>query len=69
MPKGKVVWFNGAKGYGFLRGENGGDDIFVHHTAINMDGYRQLKTDQLVEFEVVPGAKGVQAENVTVIGE
>ena len=69
MPKGKVVWFNSAKGYGFLRGENGGDDIFVHHTAINMEGYRQLKTDQLVEFEVVPGAKGVQAENVTVIGE
>jgi CspA family cold shock protein len=69
MPKGKVVWFNSAKGYGFLRGENGGDDVFVHHTAINMDGYRQLKTDQLVEFEVVPGAKGPQAENVTVIGE
>jgi CspA family cold shock protein len=67
MPKGKVVWFNSAKGYGFLRGENGGDDVFVHHTAINMDGYRQLKTDQIVEFEVVPGAKGVQAENVTVV--
>jgi CspA family cold shock protein len=67
MPKGKVVWFNSAKGYGFLRGENGGDDIFVHFSALNMDGYKQLKTDQLVEFEVVPGAKGVQAENVTVV--
>ena len=67
MPKGKVVWFNSAKGYGFLRGENGGDDIFVHFSALNMDGYKQLKTDQVVEFEVVPGAKGPQAENVTVV--
>jgi len=67
--QGKVVFFNAAKGWGFIKPAAGGDDVFVHHTAINMDGYRQLKTDQLVEFEVVPGAKGVQAENVTVIGE
>jgi CspA family cold shock protein len=67
MPKGKVVWFNSAKGYGFLRGENGGDDIFVHFSALNMDGYKELKADQVVEFEVVPGAKGPQAENVTVV--
>jgi CspA family cold shock protein len=67
--QGKVVFFNAAKGWGFIKPAGGGDDVFVHHTAINMDGYRQLKTDQLVEFEVVPGAKGVQAENVTVIGE
>ena len=67
MPKGKVVWFNSAKGYGFLRGENGGDDIFVHFSALNMDGYKQLKQDQRVEFDLVEGEKGQQADNVRVI--
>ena len=66
--QGTVVFFNNAKGWGFLRPSDGSKDIFVHHTAIQMDGYRQLKQDQRVEFDVVKGAKGLQADNVTVIG-
>lgn len=64
---GTVVFFNSQKGWGFLRPSDGSKDIFVHHTAIQMDGYRQLEQDQQVQFDVVKGAKGPQADNVTVI--
>ena len=58
--KGKVRWFNNAKGYGFIeRGQ--GEDIFVHYSSIKADGYRSLKEGQSVEFTVVNGAKGLQA--------
>ena len=64
--QGTVKWFNNAKGYGFI-GHNDGPDVFVHHTAINMEGYRQLKEGQRVEFEITAGDKGPQAEDVRVI--
>ena len=63
MPKGKVKWFNDAKGYGFIQGEDGGD-VFVHFTAIHADGFRTLAEGQDVEFEVETGSKGPQAANV-----
>jgi cold shock protein len=61
---GKVKWFNDAKGYGFISRDDG-TDVFVHHTAIQEDGFRTLQEDQTVEFEMVQGAKGLQAQNVT----
>ena len=64
--QGTVKWFNGAKGYGFIEREEG-DDVFVHFNAIVGDGYRNLEEGQRVEFEVVQGQKGLQAEKVTVI--
>lgn len=60
---GTVKWFNATKGYGFI-GRDGGDDVFVHFSAITMDGYRSLKQDQKVEFEIEQGPKGLQAANV-----
>jgi CspA family cold shock protein len=60
---GKVKWFNNAKGYGFIERASGGD-VFVHHTAIQADGYRTLEEGQQVEFTVVQGPKGLQASNV-----
>ncbi len=63
MATGSVKWFNDAKGYGFISQE-GGEDVFVHHTAINMDGFRTLKEGEKVEFDVVQGPKGLQAANV-----
>jgi CspA family cold shock protein len=62
--RGIVKWFNGAKGYGFLGRADGGKDVFVHFSAIEMDGYKELKENQQVEFEVVDGPKGKQAANV-----
>ena len=64
MAQGTVKWFSNEKGYGFIERE-GGDDVFVHFTAITMDGYRSLTEGQRVEFEVVQGHKGLQAANVT----
>lgn len=64
---GTVKWFNPAKGYGFI-GRDDGEDVFVHFSAIQMDGYRVLKEGQKVEFEVEKGPKGLQAANVTSIG-
>ena len=63
MTKGTVKWFNAQKGYGFIS-YGGGKDVFVHHTAIKMDGYRQLAEGDVVEFEITEGPKGLQASNV-----
>ncbi len=60
---GTVKWFNPAKGFGFI-GRDDGDDVFVHYTAIQMDGYRQLKEGQRVEFSVEKGPEGLQAADV-----
>jgi len=62
---GTVKWFNDAKGFGFITPENGDKDCFVHHSAIRMDGFRSLAEGDKVEFDVVQGAKGPAAENVT----
>jgi len=61
--KGKVKWFNDAKGYGFIEQE-GGEDVFVHFSAIQMDGFKTLAEGQVVEFEVTQGDKGLHASNV-----
>jgi CspA family cold shock protein len=61
--KGKVKWFSDAKGYGFISQENG-PDVFVHHSNIVGEGFRTLEEDQEVEFEIVEGKKGPQAQNV-----
>ncbi len=63
--RGIVKWFNAAKGYGFIQRSSGGDDVFVHFSAIQMDGYRSLTEGSEVEFEVKQGPKGLHAENVT----
>ncbi len=63
MANGTVKWFNDAKGYGFIS-QDSGDDVFVHHTAITMEGFRTLKEGEKVEFDVVRGPKGLQAANV-----
>lgn len=62
---GTVKWFNGSKGYGFIERE-GGEDVFVHYSAIQGEGFRNLEEGQRVEFEVERGPKGLQASNVTV---
>ena len=63
---GTVKWFNAAKGYGFI-GREGGEDVFVHFSALAMDGYRRLDKGQQVEFSVEEGPKGLQAANVTIL--
>jgi CspA family cold shock protein len=60
---GRVKWFNDAKGYGFITRESG-PDVFVHHSAIQGEGFKSLAEDQEVEFEVTQGQKGLQAQNV-----
>lgn len=67
MATGTVKWFNDAKGFGFLTQDDGGADVFAHHTAINMDGFRTLQEGQRVSFEVTQGAKGLQAQNIRAI--
>ena len=63
MQKGTVKWFNNAKGFGFIAQE-GGPDVFVHHTAIQTEGFRTLNEGEMVQFEIVQGPKGLQASNV-----
>jgi CspA family cold shock protein len=62
--QGRVKWFNAEKGYGFIEQENG-NDVFVHYSAINAQGYRSLNEGDMVEFDIVEGARGPQAANVT----
>ena len=64
--RGTVKWFNDAKGFGFIERENG-EDVFVHHSAIQSEGFRTLSDGQQVEFEVVEGKKGPAAESVTAL--
>ena len=66
MAQGTVKWFNADKGFGFIS-VDGGQDVFVHFSAIIADGYRSLDEDQRVEFDVVQGPKGPQAENVRAV--
>ncbi len=64
MPTGTVKWFNNAKGYGFILPDGGGEDLFAHYSAIQMDGYRTLKAGQTVNFDIVEGDKGLHATNI-----
>ena len=64
MNKGTVKWFNNQKGYGFILTETG-EEVFVHYTGLNMEGFKTLSENDSVEFEIVDGAKGPQAVNVT----
>ncbi|BDI23729.1 cold-shock protein [Herbiconiux sp. L3-i23] len=64
MARGTVKWFNAEKGYGFITVDDGGQDVFVHYSAIDMAGYKSLEEGQAVVFEVGTGAKGPQAEAV-----
>ena len=66
MNKGTVKWFNNQKGYGFISDAQG-NDVFVHYSGLNMEGFKSLEEGAAVEFDVVDGAKGPQATNVTVV--
>ena len=65
MATGKVKWFNPTKGYGFIKPDDGGEDLFVHHSSIQGEGYKSLKEDQSVTLDVEDGEKGPQATNVS----
>ena len=64
MATGKVKWFNDAKGFGFITPDAGGDELFAHFSAINTNGFKSLKENQAVTFDVVSGPKGKQASNI-----
>ena len=64
MPTGRVKWFNNAKGYGFILPEEGEEDLFVHYSSIQMDGYKTLKAGQLVSYDILEGPKGSHAINI-----
>ncbi|MGB3620669.1 DNA-binding protein [Ketobacter sp. MCCC 1A13808] len=68
MATGKVKWFNNAKGYGFVRPDCGGEDLFVHYSYICMDGYRSLKAGQQVTYDIREAPKGLHAVNINIIG-
>ena len=65
--QGTVKWFNSEKGFGFIAQDDGGPDVFVHFSAIQMDGYRALEEGQRVEFDAERGPKGVQCRSVTIL--
>lgn len=67
--QGTVKWFSSEKGFGFLTPEAGGSDVFVHFSAIKAPGFRSLEEDQQVEFDIVQGSRGPQAENVRTVGQ
>lgn len=67
MATGTVKWFNDSKGFGFITPDAGGGDLFAHHTAIQMDGYKSLKEAQKVSFDVTTGPKGLQATNIKAV--
>jgi cold shock protein len=64
MAVGKVKWFNDAKGFGFITPDDGGEDVFAHFSAININGFKTLKENQVVKFDLVQGPKGKQASNI-----
>jgi len=67
MPTGTVKWFNNAKGYGFILADEGGEDLFAHYSAIQMEGYRTLKAGQQVTFDIIKGDKGYHAANISTL--
>jgi CspA family cold shock protein len=67
VAQGTVKWFNSEKGFGFISVDGGGSDVFVHYSAIDMDGYKALEEGQRVEFQVTQGQKGPQADAVRVV--
>ncbi len=69
MATGTVKWFNASKGYGFITPSDGGDDVFAHFSAIEMEGYKTLKEGQQVEYEVQEGPKGPQASRIRALSK
>ncbi len=67
MPIGKVKWFNNAKGFGFILPENSDEDLFVHYSSIQMEGYKTLKAGQDVAFDILQGPKGLHAININAV--
>lgn len=69
MATGSVKWFNNAKGYGFVRPDTGGDDLFVHYSYIQMDGYKSLKAGQFVQFDIQASGNGFHAVNLRALNQ
>ena len=69
MKSGKVKWFNNSKGYGFIRPDEGGEDLFVHYSYIEMEGYKTLKAGQEVSFDVTQADKGFHATNIIPVSD